>query len=96
MSERVYCVYIVANERRTVLYTGVTGDLKKRVWMHKDKLVPGFTSRYNANRLVYYETCAQPLAAIEREKQIKASSRRKKIALIESVNPVWRDLFDEV
>jgi putative endonuclease len=96
MNERVYCVYIVANERRTVLYTGVTGDLKKRVWMHKDKLVPGFTSRYNANRLVYYETCPQPLAAIEREKQIKASSRRKKIALIESVNPVWRDLFDEV
>ena len=96
MKERVYCVYILANDRRTVLYTGVTGDLKKRVWTHKNPVAQSFTSRYNANRLVYYETCRQPLAAIQREKQIKAGSRKKKIALIDSVNPVWCDLFDEL
>jgi putative endonuclease len=96
MDERLYCVYITANERRTVLYTGVTGDLKKRIYEHKQKLVPGFTSDYNVTRLVYYETCADPLAAIEREKQIKAGPRRKKIALIEAMNPAWRDLYDEL
>ena len=77
MDERLYCVYITANERRTVLYTGVTGELKKRIYEHKQKLVAGFTSDYNVSRLVYYETCAD-LGAIAREKQIKAGSRRKK------------------
>ncbi len=96
MDERLYCVYITANERRTVLYTGVTGDLKKRIYEHKQKLVAGFTSDYNVSRLVYYETCADPLGAIAREKQIKAGSRRKKIALIERMNPAWRDLYDEL
>jgi putative endonuclease len=96
MDERIYCVYIVANERRTVLYTGVTGDLKKRIWEHKQKLTKGFTSRYNIDRLVYYETSGNPLSAIAREKQIKSGSRAKKIALIEPFNPEWRDLHDEL
>ena len=96
MTERVYCVYITANERRTVLYIGVTGDLKKRIWVHKEKLTPGFTSRYGAARLVYYEACLEPLSAIAREKQLKSGSRKQKIALIERMNPQWRDLYDEL
>jgi putative endonuclease len=96
MAERIYCVYITANERRTVLYTGVTGDLKKRVWQHKQRLVPGFTNRYNMSTLVYYETGLDPLGAISREKQIKSGSRFKKIKLIEGMNPAWRDLYDDL
>ena len=96
MDERVYCVCITTNERQTVLYTGVTGDFRKRVFEHKQKIVAVFTSRYNANRLVYYEAALDPLAAIAREKQIKAGSRSKKIRLIESMNPAWRDVYDEL
>ena len=96
MTERLYCVYITANDRRTVLYTGVTGDLKKRVYEHRQKFVGGFTNRYAATRLVYDETCPDPLAAIAREKQIKAGSRSRKIALIERLNPAWQDLYDEL
>jgi putative endonuclease len=96
MDERIYCVYILANERRTVLYTGVTGDLKKRIWQHQEKLAEGFTTRYNINRLVYYETSIDALSSIAREKQIKSGSRAKKIALIEAMNPQWRDLYDEL
>jgi putative endonuclease len=96
MDERVYCVYIVTNARRTVLYTGVTGRLKQRVWQHKQKVAQGFTSHNNAARLVYFETTTEPLSAIAREKQIKAGSRKKKIGLIESMNPKWRDLYDDL
>ena len=96
MQDRIYCVYIATNERRTVLYTGVTGDLKKRIWQHKNKLVDGFTSRHHVSRLVYFEACRNPLGAIAREKQIKAGSRRNKIALVEATNPAWRDLYDEI
>ena len=96
MQERIYCVYITANERRTALYTGVTGDLKKRGWQHRTKVVVGFTSRYNTNRLVYYEICHEPLTAIAREKQIKGGSRKKKIALIEAMNPGWKDLYEDL
>ena len=96
MADRVYCVYITANERRTVLYTGVTSTLKQRVWQHKQKAIRGFTCRYDATRLVYYEVGLEPLGAIAREKQIKAGSRKKKIALIEAMNPEWRDFFDEI
>ena len=96
MSDRLYCVYITSNRRRTVLYIGVTGDLKKRIWQHRQKVVDGFTSRFNADQLVYYETCAEPLAAIAREKQLKAGPRRKKVALIDGFNPQWRDLYDEI
>jgi putative endonuclease len=86
-----FCVYIMTNKSRT-LYTGVTNDLERRVYEHKKKLVPGFTAKYNIDRLVYYEATQDVNAAISREKQIKGWLRAKKIVLIESVNPDWRDL----
>ncbi len=86
-----YYVYITASKSR-VIYTGVTNDLKRRIYEHKNKLIPGFTSRYNADRLVYFEETSDVRSAIQREKQIKGWVREKKIALIESVNPTWRDL----
>ena len=95
MPEKLYCVYILTNDRRTVLYTGVTSDLPKRVHEHRMHLVAGFTKRYNVYRFVWYECTDNPEAAIAREKQIKAGSRAKKVALIESMNPEWRDLSDE-
>ena len=85
--EKVYCVYILTNQRHTVLYTGVTGDLKSRVHQHREKLLPGFTNRYNVSKLVYYEAGHNACGAIAREKQIKAGSRRKKIELINRLNP---------
>ena len=88
---RQYYVYILTNESRT-LYTGVTNDLSLRVYQHKQKLIPGFTTKYNISRLVYFETTQDVQAAIAREKQIKGWLRRKKVALIESVNPDWKDL----
>ncbi|MHB8104506.1 MAG: GIY-YIG nuclease family protein [Dehalococcoidales bacterium] len=88
---RQYYVYIMTNYART-LYTGVTNDLERRVYEHKMKLVPGFTSRYGLTILVYYELGDDISAAIIREKQIKGWLRRKKVALIESMNPEWRDL----
>jgi putative endonuclease len=89
-------VYIFTNSRHSVLYTGVTGDLKKRVWEHTEKVVDGFTKHCNVNKLVYYETCEDILGAIAREKQIKAGSRAKKVAVINSVNPEQRDLYDSL
>jgi putative endonuclease len=80
--------------RSHVLYTGVTGDLSRRVFEHKNKLVPGFTSRYNLTRLAYYECFFYPDAAIDREKEIKGWRRSKKIKLIESMNPHWDDLAE--
>jgi putative endonuclease len=94
--EKVYCVYILTNQRNTVLYTGVTGDLKARVYQHREKLLHGFTNRYNVSKLVYYEAAYDPSGAIAREKQIKAGSRRKKIEHINRFNPEWRDLYDEL
>jgi len=88
-----YYVYIMANRSKT-LYIGVTNDLNRRVYEHKRKLVPGFTSRYGLNRMVYYESCASPRDAISREKKIKGLLRVKKIALIEAMNPDWDDLSD--
>ena len=96
MSPRIYCVYILANRRHSVLYTGVTGDLKKRVWEHREKFVKGFTKSYDVDKLVYYDNCADILGAIAREKQIKAGSRAKKIGLINEMNPEWRDLYEEL
>ena len=88
-----FFVYIMTNRPRShVLYTGITGDLPHRVFQHKNKLVPGFTSRYNLMRLVYYECFIYPDAAIAREKEIKGWRRSKKIRLIESMNPYWHDL----
>ena len=86
-----YYVYIVASKSR-VLYTGVTNDLKRRAYEHKHKLIPGFTSKYNVDRLVYFEATSDVHAALAREKQIKGWLRSKKIALIESSNPRWEDL----
>ena len=86
-------VYIMTNNPRSaVLYVGITGNLTHRVWQHKNKLTPGFTSRYNLTQLVYYEVFFYPDAAIAREKEIKAWRRSKKINLIEAMNLKWEDL----
>lgn len=93
---RRFFVYIMTNRPRShVLYTGVTGNLPHRVFQHKNKLMPGFTSRYNLTRLVYYEEFVYPDAAISREKEIKAWRRSKKIRLIESMNQHWHDLAEK-
>ena len=88
-----YYVYIMTNPART-LYTGITNDLQRRVHEHKQKTVEGFTKRYNLTTLAYHEATTDVHSAIRREKQIKGWVRRKKAALIESVNPEWRDLAD--
>jgi len=85
-----YYVYMMTNT--TGMYTGVTNDLERRVHEHKMKLLPGFTSSYNLDKLVYYEDTNDVIAAIAREKQIKGWLRKKKVALINSVNPKWKDL----
>ena len=87
-----YSVYIITNRRNGTLYTGVTNDLKRRVWQHKNKSLPGFSAQYGLGRLVHFETYRDISNAIGREKQIKAGSRVKKIALIEKGNPQWTDL----
>jgi putative endonuclease len=89
--EVLYCVYILTNKRHTVLYTGLTSRLKARVYQHREKLLPGFTTRYNVDKLVYYEVLSDVSLAIAREKQIKAGSRQKKIDLIHTLNPGWTD-----
>jgi putative endonuclease len=91
-----YYVYIMANNTNTVTYTGVTNDLIKRVYEHKSKVVSGFTSRYNINKLVYYEIFNNPENAISREKQIKGGSRAAKISLISSINEKWCDLYEKL
>ena len=91
---KTYYVYIMTNQKKGTLYTGVTNDLERRVYEHKLKLVPGFTQKYGLNRLVFYEDTDDVSAAISREKQIKGWLRKKKIALIESMNPEWRDLSE--
>lgn len=88
-----YYVYIITNQRNTVLYTGITSNLGKRIKEHKDKIVKGFTNKYNIDKLVYYEIFDSPKEAILREKQIKAGSRKKKIDLIKAMNPEFKDLF---
>lgn len=87
---------MMTNPGNTVVYTGVTSDLKKRVWEHKQKLTDGFTQRYNATRLVYYEVFEAVHDAIAREKQIKAGSRKKKDVLIDAFNPARKDLYEEL
>lgn len=86
-------VYLLANKHNNVLYSGVTNDLIRRVYEHKNKLVAGFTQKYNVDRLVYFEVCSSIIVAIEREKQIKGWSRKKKQNLINSLNPEWDDLY---
>jgi putative endonuclease len=87
------CVYILANRRQGTLYTGVTSHLADRILQHREGLTPGFSSRYGCNRLVFYERYERMDEAIAREKQIKGGSRARKIALIEAMNPDWRDLY---
>jgi len=89
-------VYILFNKRNGTLYTGVTSDLVQRVYQHKEHQADGFSKQYNTNKLGYYEDCGDITTAIEREKQIKGGSRKKKLALIESMNPDWRDLYDDI
>ena len=91
-----YYIYIMTNKNNTVLYTGVTGNLMRRIYEHKNKLGSGFTKKYNVTKLVYYEIYENPTNAIAREKQIKAGSRDKKIKLIESINPEWKDLYEDL
>jgi putative endonuclease len=86
----------MTNKNNRVLYTGITNDLRRRVYEHKEKFVAGFTKRYNVSKLVYYEVFEDPENAILREKKIKAGSRQKKINLIETINKEWRDLYGEL
>ena len=91
-----YHVYILTNWNRTTLYTGVTNSLALRVQEHKDGRGGAFTSQYKVGKLVYFEAFADVTAAIAREKQIKAGSRRKKSELVDAFNPGWLDLFDDI
>ena len=95
MAKRQYCVYIMTNKHHTVLYTGVTNDLQRRVLEHREGKGGVFTKKYNVHKLVYFENGEDVNAAIFREKQIKAGSRQKKIDLINSINPEWKDLFEK-
>ena len=92
---RQYYVYILTNRKQGVLYTGVTNNLERRMYEHKNKRIPGFASKYNLKRLVYFEETIDVNAAIAREKQVKGWLRKKKVALIESQNPGWKDLSEE-
>ena len=86
----------MSNKGNTVLYTGVTNDLKRRVYEHREKLVDGFAEKYNIFKLVYYEVSQDIESAILREKQVKGGSRQKKVELISSMNKEWRDLYSEL
>ncbi len=91
-----YYVYIMTNKINSTLYTGVTNDLKRRVFEHKNKLLEGFTKKYNIDKLLFYEAYDDINNAIAREKQIKGGSREKKIKLVEEINSKWNDLYDEI
>jgi len=96
-ASKIFCIYILTNCRNTVLYTGVTSNLKVRIWQHKNKVVEGFSKKYNLDKLAYYEvfgTNAQ--AAILREQEIKGWTRKKKFTLIVSKNPLLKDLYEEI
>ena len=90
------CVYILASARNGTLYVCVTSNLPGRVWQHKNDVLEGFTRKYQVHDLVWYEAHDTMESAIGREKQLKAGSRARKIALIEAMNPAWRDLFDDI
>jgi len=93
---KTFRVYIVANKRNGALYIGVTSDLPRRIWQHKQKELAGYSARYGVDKLVYYETCESAESAIQREKQLKTWSRSWKLRLIEEMNPDWRDLYEEI
>jgi len=94
--DKQYYIYIMTNKRNTVIYTGATNDLKRRVYEHKEKLADGFTKNYNITKLVYYEVFEDVANAILREKQLKGGSRQKKSELVNSMNEEWRDLYEEL
>ena len=94
--EKNYYVYILTSNRNGTLYVGITSDLTKRVWEHKNKLVEGFTNKYNVDKLVYYEVFEDPENAIKREKRLKKYNRKWKLDLIEQNNPDWKDLYREI
>lgn len=93
--EDAYTVYILTNKHHTVLYTGVTSDIYSRILEHRNRIYPGFTAKYNATILVYFEQFGNIYDAIEREKAIKGGSRQRKLNLINSLNPDWEDLWDK-
>jgi putative endonuclease len=94
--DKQYYVYIMTNATNTVTYTGVTNDLYRRIYEHKNKIVEGFTTRYNIDKLVYYEVCENAESAIVREKRIKSWSRKDKVALVNTMNKDWHDLYEEL
>ena len=94
--DKIYIVYILANKRNGTLYIGITSDILKRIWQHKEKIIQGFTKKYGVNNLVYYEIFKDPINAIKREKRIKKYKRKWKLDLIEKDNPEWRDLYDNL
>jgi putative endonuclease len=91
MAERTYYVYLLTNWNNKVLYVGVTNDLRRRMFEHKNKLIKGFTEKYNLNKLVYFEETEDVIAAISREKEIKKWRREKKNQLVKRINPVWEE-----
>jgi len=91
-----YYVYILTNKPNGTLYIGITNNLNRRIWEHKNDLVDGFSSKYRIHRLVWYEEATSPLAAITREKQIKKWNRSWKVRIIEEMNPDWDDLYDSI
>ena len=94
--DKQYCVYIITNQNHTVLYTGITNDLKRRIYEHKEKLVKGFSTKYNLDKLVYFQITEDVVSAITREKQIKGGSRKKKVEIINRLNPDWIDLYKNI
>jgi putative endonuclease len=90
--QKTYYVYLLSNWNNKALYIGVTNDLQRRIHEHRQKLIPGFTEKYNVNKLVYYEETSDVISAISREKELKKWRREKKNALVNSVNPEWKDL----
>ena len=94
MGDKVYYVYILSNKNNTVLYIGVTGNIKRRIYQHKNDINEGFTQKYNVHKLVYIERYRDAIIAINREKQLKGWRREKKEALINNQNPLWKDLSD--
>ncbi|HSX25282.1 MAG TPA: GIY-YIG nuclease family protein [Candidatus Andersenbacteria bacterium] len=89
-------IYILTNDKNTILYIGVTSNLVKRIWEHKNHIFKGFTQKYNVHKLVYYETFERIEEAIIREKQLKGGSRKKKEKLINECNPEWKDLYENI
>jgi putative endonuclease len=94
--DKQYYVYILASRKNGTLYIGITSNLVKRIWEHKEKVVKGFNSKYGVDRLVYYEIFDDPENAIKKEKRLKEYKRQWKIDLIEKGNPEWKDLYEEI